>query len=143
MTELLQHGASVGIHLILGTQEPETTVFDTLMRANLPVRLVGQVHNEQQAHAAAGILNTQAEYLLGKGDFLAIVGGETTHFQSAYIGDYDLHLCLEDLHRNRPQPLLAQPISVRPAFLPGANGQEPHLPQLFSFDGQEIALEDE
>ena len=142
LTELLQYGAAVGIHLILSAERPETAVFDNVLRANLPVRLIGQTRNAEEAHTAAGITDTNAEYLLGQGDFLAVVGGETTHFQAAYISDYDLHLCLEDLHRNRPQPLLARPASIRPQLLTETETATPDLPQAFFFDGQAIDLED-
>ncbi|MCP4427454.1 MAG: DNA translocase FtsK [Chloroflexi bacterium] len=141
LTELLQHGADVGIHFVLSTRRPDTAALDNLFRASLPVRLVGQVQDEQEANAAAGIAGTQAEYLLGKGDFLAVVGGEATHFQAAYIGDYDLHLCLENLHRNRPQPLLAQRASIRPTLSPETATPDREAPQNFSFDGRAVELD--
>lgn len=144
LTALLQHGAGAGIHLVLSTRQPETAVLNNLLRANLPVRLVGQVDDEPAANAAAGMLDTRAEYLLGQGDFLAFVGGETTHFQAAYIGDYDLHMCLDDLHRNRPLPLLARPATMRPTLAPEDEPAAPEIgrPQLFSFNGQAIKIED-
>ncbi len=144
LTELLQYGAAAGIHLVLSTERPETAVLDNVLRANLPVRLVGQTRTPQEAQAAAGMADTNAQYLLGQGDFLAVVGGAMTHFQAAYISDYDLHLCLEDLHRNRPQPLLARPVSIRPHLMPDAEStaQKPDLPRAFFFDGQAIDLDD-
>jgi hypothetical protein len=48
--------------------------------------------------------------------FLAVVDELVTHFQAAYVGEYDLHLLLDTLHRSRPRPLLAQPISTRPVL---------------------------
>lgn len=133
---LLQHGAAVGIHCVLSTQRPETTVLDNQLRANLPVRIVGQVADEAAARTATGLQDTQAEYLLGQGDFLAVVGGEAAHFQAAYIGDYDLHLCLDDLHRSRPAPLLARPVSLRPTLTSNDTGYQ----RSFRFDGWEIML---
>lgn len=135
---LLQCGAAVGIHCILSCTNPETAVFDNQMRANLPVRLVGQVMDGGAAQAATGLSDTQAEYLLGQGDFLAIVGGEASHFQAAYIGDYDLHLCLDDLHRRQPLPLLARPAHLRTMLAQeNRSTDEPHS---FQFDGWEITL---
>jgi S-DNA-T family DNA segregation ATPase FtsK/SpoIIIE len=135
---LLLHGAEVGIHCVLTTQQPETAVFNNQLRANLPVRIVGQASDVAAAQAASGLPDTQAEYLLGQGDFLAVVGGEVTHFQSAYIGDYDLHLCLDDLHRNRPQPLLAQPVQLRTTLSDEtSSSRQPHT---FQFDGWNIML---
>ncbi|MCB9444926.1 MAG: DUF87 domain-containing protein [Ardenticatenaceae bacterium] len=134
---LLQHGGGAGIHCVLSTQFPETAVLNNQLRANLPVRIVGQVADESAARTATGLMDTQAEYLLGEGDFLAVVGGEAAHFQAAYTDDYDLHLCLEDLHRNRPAPLLAQPANLRPAI---KDSSESGYQRSFHFDGWEVML---
>lgn len=140
LQSLLLRGAEVGIHCILTTEQPETAVLNNQLRANLPVRIVGPAADAAAAQTASGIPDTQAEYLLGQGDFLAVVGGGVTHFQAAYIGDYDLHLCLDDLHRNRPQPLLAQPVHLRPKLSGKTHGgQQPHT---FQFDGWNIMLAD-
>ena len=54
------------------------------------------------------------------------------------MGDYDLHLTLDALHRNRPRPLIAYPFDVKTTMneLPEI-GQAPE-PELvhFKFDGQ-------
>ncbi len=110
---LLQRGPDVGIHLVMTTDQPESARLTNAWRTNLPVRLVGKVADERIAAAAASIGATQAEYLLGSGDFLAIVDEQMVHFQAAFVGDYDLHLTLETLHRSRPQPLVAQPVPTQ------------------------------
>jgi len=115
VTQLAQRGAEAGIHLVLSTSRPESATLTNLLKANLPIRIVGQVGDENRASAAAEISHTQAEYLLGQGDFLAVVDETMTHFQAAYIGNYDLHLTLETVHRTRPRPLLAQPLRLRPS----------------------------
>ena len=135
---LLQGGAAVGIHCVLGVRQAETAVFNNQLRANLPVRIVGKVANGEAAQLAAGLPDTQAEYLLGQGDFLAVVGGVVTHFQAAYIGDYDLHLCLDDLHRNRPLPLLAQPVNLRTTLMD--DDKSHHQTRSFQFNGWEVML---
>jgi hypothetical protein len=98
-------------------------VLDNVARTSLAVRLVGKVGTEADAYAAAGVAGSQAEYLLGNGDFVAIVHDSAVRFQAAYIGDYDFHLSLERLHRGRPPALLAQPASKRPTHrIPGEEG---------------------
>ncbi|MEJ2746821.1 MAG: FtsK/SpoIIIE domain-containing protein [Anaerolineae bacterium] len=140
---LLRQGTEAGIHCVLSTRRADTAVLSNQLRANLPVRLVGQVPDENAAQSAAGLMDSQAEYLLGQGDFLAVVGSQMTHFQSAYIGDYDLHLCLDDLHRNRPLPLLAQPLSIRPSLPPSDDdGATPSdSPRSFHFNGWDISFD--
>lgn len=112
LTALLQRGAEAGIHLVLSTSEPTAAWLSSVMRANLPLRLVGQVHNETESLAATAVVGAEAHYLLGEGDFLAVADGHQVHFQAAFIGNYDLHLTLETIQRNRPRPLLAQPLDA-------------------------------
>jgi len=112
LAALLQRGADAGIHMVLSTSEPTAEWLSNVMRANLPLRLVGRVRDEAESLAAAAVVGTGAESLLGEGDFLAVADGQQIHFQAAFIGNYDLHLTLETIHRNRPRPLLAQPLQA-------------------------------
>lgn len=112
LAELLQRGAEAGIHLVLATSEPTSEWLSNVMRVNLPLRLVGSVNDEADSLAGTAVVGADAHTLLGEGDFLAVADGSQVHFQAAYIGNYDLHLTLETIHRNRPQPLLAQPLSL-------------------------------
>ncbi len=112
LATLLQRGAEAGIHLVLSTNQPTAEWLSSVMRANLPLRLVGQVRDEAESLAATAVVGAEADYLLGEGDFLAVADGSQVHFQAAYIGNYDLHLTLANLHRNRPRPLLAQPLQL-------------------------------
>lgn len=137
IVRLVQRGASAGIHLVMSTQQPEAEVLDSMLKANLPVRLVGWMADDEVARIAAGFPGTQAEYLLGRGDFLAVNGDMATHFQAAYIGDYDLHLSLDELHRQRPPALLAQPYNMRATLSSQAEGGG-----YFLFDGKMVSMED-
>ncbi|MCP5094308.1 MAG: AAA family ATPase [Chloroflexi bacterium] len=113
---LTQKGAAAGIHLVLTTHRPDSEKLESLIKANLPVRIVGRTDSEVTGVAATGKPDTHSDYLYGEGDFLAVTGDVVTHFQAAYIGDYDLHLTLDRLHRNRPKSLLAQPFDDRAVF---------------------------
>lgn len=115
LAALLQRGAEAGIHLVLATSQPMAEWLSSVMRANLPLRLVGQVQDEADSLAATAVPAAEAERLLGQGDFLAVIDETQVHFQAAFIGNYDLHLTLETIHRNRPRPLLAQPVQLNAA----------------------------
>ena len=114
VTMLLQRGARVGIHLILTTAQPDSDLLDSHLKANLPVRIAGQAIDAVQAAAATGLENSEAEYLLGYGDFLLVQDDRQVYFQAAYMGDYDLHLSLKKIRQNFKISLLAQPFLVRP-----------------------------
>ncbi len=137
VTRLAQRGDKAGIHLILSTRQPGDTAFSSLLKANLPLRLVGQTEDAPEAQIATGIQGTQAEYLLGQGDFLAVVGEETTHFQVAFLSDYDVHLLVEKLQRQKQPALLAQPFAL-PTALAGDGVDD----RSFSFNGELVAWED-
>lgn len=136
LVSVLQHGNDVGIHLVMGVQDAETAVNDSPIRANLSHRIVGRCVDSRQSQIATGIGNAQAEYLLGNGDFLFVHHGESVYFQAAGINDYDLHMTLQKLHRNRPRPLLAQSFSPRPAM--DTEEAEDAAPQQFIFDGHSV-----
>jgi S-DNA-T family DNA segregation ATPase FtsK/SpoIIIE len=90
MTRLTQRGRSAGIHIIACTQKPLVASIGSLTRSNFPVRLVGSVASADDAKIAAGIPNTGAEKLLGRGDFLLVAKGHVTRFQAAYVNEQEI-----------------------------------------------------
>lgn len=139
LTELLQHGADVGIHLVLSTRRPGHELLTRPLHAHLPVRIVGQVANKREARAASHVEDSRAEYLLGQGDFLAVGSGDSLRFQAAFIGDYDLHVVLTELHRRRAPVLLARPVDSRMQLPqnPESDGTS-EQGQTFSFNGWSV-----
>jgi S-DNA-T family DNA segregation ATPase FtsK/SpoIIIE len=89
LVRLAQRGREAGLHLLLSTQRPSAQAVPGALKANLPARLVGKVASAQEALMAAGISSTSAEELVGSGDFMAVIGGQTTRFQAAYTGPVD------------------------------------------------------
>jgi DNA segregation ATPase FtsK/SpoIIIE-like protein len=136
--QLLQRGADAGIHLVLATRRAGAAELDTALTTHLALRLVGQVETTSEAYQASGVRGSQADGLMGLGDFVAILGDERTHFQAAYIGDYDLHLSLSKLYGTQRPRLLAQPFETR-LRLP----QQPKPEnQPFSVNGGWVAIEE-
>jgi DNA segregation ATPase FtsK/SpoIIIE-like protein len=116
LTTLLQQGAPAGVHLVVSANDAASPLLTRLMRAHLSIRLVGQTADAAAAYAATGTGHSQAEYLMGKGDFLAVTYTSSIRFQAAHITDSDLHLVLTNLYRQRPPVLMAQPCDTRPEF---------------------------
>ena len=109
LTRLVQRGREAGIHLVAATQRPSAAIMSNVMRANFPLRLVGRVVTAEDARAASGRAGTNAHLLNGRGDFLAISGGERTlRFQVAQIGEDELreHMALTGV----TTPILALPV---------------------------------
>jgi S-DNA-T family DNA segregation ATPase FtsK/SpoIIIE len=86
LQRLTQRGREAGVHVVAATQRPSAALVGGMMKANFPVRLVGSVVSAEDARVAAGIAGTEAERLLGRGDFLLVAKGEVIRFQAAYAG---------------------------------------------------------
>jgi DNA segregation ATPase FtsK/SpoIIIE, S-DNA-T family len=83
LTRIAQRGREPGIHLVACTQKPSAKAIGSLLKANLPLRLVGRVTSTEDARMAAGVSGSGAERLNGCGDFIAVSGTRTIRFQAA------------------------------------------------------------
>jgi hypothetical protein len=83
------------INLLASVRPPAFACWPVL--AHVPLRLVGCVSDKTTAAYLTGQPHSQAEQLLGGGDFLAIAPGLFTHFQAASLDRYDWAFCLEQL----------------------------------------------
>lgn len=92
LARLSQRGREAGIHLVACTQKPTASLIGGVTKANFPVRLVGAVTGKDEARYAAGIPDSGAEKLDGKGDFLLICNSEIVRFQAAWIGPSDMRM---------------------------------------------------
>jgi S-DNA-T family DNA segregation ATPase FtsK/SpoIIIE len=110
---LLQDGPRVGIRLALSLETPVGPNMNGLLKSDLPVRFIGRLQDEKMARAAAGVPETQAEFLQGQGDFVAVHAGQIMRFRAAYIGDYDLYLAIEQLRRQKQGKIVAPMAQVR------------------------------
>jgi S-DNA-T family DNA segregation ATPase FtsK/SpoIIIE len=68
LVRLAQKARSCGIHLVLATQRPDSTILTGLLRSNIPGRIALRV----QKHTESNIILDEkgAEALLGRGDML-------------------------------------------------------------------------
>jgi len=83
LTRIAQRGRESGIHLLACTQKPSAKAIGPLLKANLPLRLVGRVTSAEDARVASGMAGSGAEKLSGAGDFIAVSGGRAIRFQAA------------------------------------------------------------
>lgn len=115
LMRLIQHGAAVGIHLVMSTDQPDAPfLLERALRAGVSMRLVGRLRDGETSQRAAGVKLEQASLLYGEGDFLMVAGDEVTYFQAAHLSDYDLHLKLSEMAGTLRPRLLALPYSPRP-----------------------------
>ena len=100
LTRISQRGRESGIHLVACTQKPTASMIGGAIKANFPVRLVGTVASRDEARYAAGIPDSGAEKLEGKGDFLLVAQGTAVRFQAAWIGPNDLASIKEQVEQS-------------------------------------------
>ncbi|MGC9399406.1 MAG: DNA translocase FtsK [Anaerolineae bacterium] len=114
LTRLVQRGREAGIHVVAATQRPSSAIMTGLMRANFPLRLVGKVVSANDARVAAGRGGTEAHLLSGKGDFLAVGGGESEplRFQVAYVSAEEARTALVDHLRSSSQATVEPQVMV-------------------------------
>ncbi len=85
LARLAQAGRHAGIHLVIGAQHLLASQVGPMTMRNIPVRLVGRVADRTAAYHATSRGDTGAEYLRGRGDFVAVNGSTTRHFQAACV----------------------------------------------------------
>jgi S-DNA-T family DNA segregation ATPase FtsK/SpoIIIE len=110
LTRLVQRGHEAGIHVVAATQRPSSAIMTGLLQANFPLRLVGKVISANDARVATGRGGTDAHLLRGRGDFLAVGGGEAAplRFQVAHVGEEEIRNEVRKLQQ-AAHPVLPEP----------------------------------
>jgi len=114
LVRLAQRGREAGFHVICSTQRPSAEAVPGALKANLPARLVGKVASGQEALTATGVPGTNAETLMGSGDFIAVIGGQVTRFQSAYTGLLDIRRIVAYLNDSSGRMSAISPADLSP-----------------------------
>jgi DNA segregation ATPase FtsK/SpoIIIE, S-DNA-T family len=84
IARLAQLGRGLGVTLIGTTQQPGARSLGDAL-PNFPARLIGRIASATLTFGATGKARTQADQLIGKGDFLLITGDGTTRLQVPLI----------------------------------------------------------
>ena len=115
LIRISQRGRQSRIQLVLSTQKPSAKALGDsgLLRGNIPCRLVGKVVSAEDSKIATGQKQIGCEGLLGRGDFIAILGGRRERFQSAYIEDREIRDLVEGLPSFRERGKKGEPKSKK------------------------------
>ncbi|MBP5365867.1 MAG: DNA translocase FtsK 4TM domain-containing protein [Bacteroidales bacterium] len=83
IARIAQKARAVGIHMILATQRPSANVITGIIKANFPSRMAFKVSSMVDSRT---ILDASgAQHLIGRGDMLFSMDGNTTRVQCAFI----------------------------------------------------------
>ncbi len=83
IARLAQLARAIGIHLVIATQRPTTSVITGNIKANFPARIAFMVRSSVDSRTILD--QTGANQLIGRGDMLISIGGELTRVQCAFI----------------------------------------------------------
>jgi DNA segregation ATPase FtsK/SpoIIIE, S-DNA-T family len=95
IVRLTQMSRAVGIHIVLGTQRPDTQVVTGLIKANIPTRIAFAVASQIDSRVILD--QAGAEKLLGQGDgmFMSPSTMKAVRFQGAYVDEKEVKDCIE------------------------------------------------
>jgi DNA segregation ATPase FtsK/SpoIIIE, S-DNA-T family len=97
IVRLTQMSRAVGIHIVLGTQRPDTQVVTGLIKANIPTRIAFAVASQIDSRVILDQVG--AEKLLGQGDGMIVTPSDlgAKRFQGAYVDDVEIRKCVNFL----------------------------------------------
>jgi DNA segregation ATPase FtsK/SpoIIIE, S-DNA-T family len=95
IVRLTQMSRAVGIHIVLGTQRPDTQVVTGLIKANIPTRIAFAVASQIDSRVILD--QAGAEKLLGQGDgmFMSPSTMKAVRFQGAYVDEKEVKNCID------------------------------------------------
>ena len=112
IARITQKARAAGIHMIVATQTPRSTVVTGVIKANIPSRIAFQVASGIDSRV---ILDTNgAERLLGKGDMLYLPPGSAklTRAQGVLVTDEEIHRVVANLAA-QSKPVFEPSISAK------------------------------
>lgn len=92
---LAQKARAVGIHLIISTQRPSSTIITSNIKANFPARIAFRTTTGTDSRVILD--QTGAEKLTGQGDMIYFAGAETTRVQCAYASIEEVSKSCEEI----------------------------------------------
>ncbi len=118
IARIAQLARAVGIHMVIATQRPTTTIITGNIKANFPGRMafrVGAMIDSRTILDRPG-----ANQLVGRGDLLFLNGGEPVRVQCAFVDTPEVERITEYISR--------QPGPIEPLILPEPASSDGNLP---------------
>ena len=102
IARLAQLARAIGIHLILATQRPSVNIITGVIKANFPARIAFKVSAKVDSRT---ILDAGgADQLIGQGDMLVSIGGETTRLQCGFVDTHEVEEVVDFVAAQRGYP---------------------------------------
>ena len=111
---LAQLARAIGIHLIIATQRPSVNIITGVIKANFPARLAFKVTSKIDSRTILD--GGGADQLIGRGDMLLSVGGDTIRLQCAFVDTPEVERVIDFIASQQGYPV--------PHFLPEFHGDD-------------------
>ena len=125
IARIAQLARAVGIHMVIATQRPTTSIITGNIKANFPGRMAFKV--SAMIDSRTILDRPGANQLVGRGDMLFLSGSEPVRVQCAFIDTPEVER-INNFIVNQPGPVapmeLPEPISDEPAAMEGGVGVE-------------------
>ncbi len=102
IARLAQLARAIGIHLIIATQRPSVNIITGIIKANFPARLAFKVSSKVDSRTILD--QSGADQLIGRGDMLLAVGGDTIRLQCAFVDTPEVDEVIEFISDQRGYP---------------------------------------
>lgn len=99
IARLAQLARAIGIHLVIATQRPTTSVITGNIKANFPARIAFMVRSSIDSRTILD--QTGANQLIGRGDMLISTGGDITRVQCALIDTKEVERVVDFISQQR------------------------------------------
>lgn len=114
IARLAQLARAIGIHLVIATQRPTTSVITGNIKANFPARIAFMVRSSIDSRTILDEVG--ANQLIGRGDMLISYQSELTRLQCAFIDTEEVERIVDFIGDQRGYPM--------PYQLPEYDGEE-------------------
>ena len=102
IARIAQLARAVGIHMIIATQSPRTTIITGKIKANFPARMAFKVSGLVESRT---ILDRKgAENLIGRGDMLFMAGSDVVRLQCAFVDTPEIEKLTEYISQQQAYP---------------------------------------
>jgi DNA segregation ATPase FtsK/SpoIIIE, S-DNA-T family len=102
IARLAQLARAIGIHLIIATQRPSVNIITGVIKANFPARIAFKVTSGVDSKTILD--RSGADQLIGRGDMLLSIGGDTIRLQCAFVDTPEVERTIEAIAEQKGYP---------------------------------------
>ena len=103
IARLAQLARAIGIHLIIATQRPSVNIITGVIKANFPARIAFKVTSGVDSKTILD--RSGADQLIGRGDMLLSIGGDTVRLQCAFVDTPEVERTIDFIGDQRGYPI--------------------------------------